>query len=132
MKLVNRGDPVELKLIFQAATWLLTLAFFSGLAMAIILFGTDKRAPFWIAKLHGYAATAAITLLIFGQLNIGLSRFGLYGLLTLLFAASGGLVLNLGFSWRQQPLPQWLVFVHMSVAFVGFLMVGLAGLSTTL
>lgn len=125
------GDYLEVKLIFRAATWLLAVAFFSGLAMALIRFATDRSSPRWIAKLHGFAAASAISLLFFAWLNGGLVRAGLYGLLILLVAAAGGLYLNLGFHWRRKPLPEWLVFAHLSVAFIGFLIVGVVGLSLT-
>ena len=97
--------------------------------MAFIRFATDRTSPPWVAKLHGFAAAAALSLLIFGWANVALPRASLYGLLTLLVAAGGGLVLNLGYHWRQKPLPEWLVFAHMSVAFVGFLVVGAVTLS---
>jgi len=48
-----------------------------------------------------------------------------------LAAAASGVVLNLGYHWRNKPLPQWLVFAHMSIAFIGFVMVGLLALTLT-
>ena len=120
---------MELKLIFRAATSLLSVAFVSGLAMGLIRFATDRPSPPWLAKLHGFAAAGAISLLVFGWVNASFSRPGLYGLLTLLGAAAVGLLLNLGYHWKQKPLPEWLVFVHMSVAFIGFLLVGVVTLS---
>jgi hypothetical protein len=128
----SEGDHLEAKLIFRAATWLLAVAFVSGLAMALIRFGTEKPSPPWVAKLHGLAAAAALSLLIFGWANVGVPRAGLFGLLTLLLAAAGGLFLNLGYHWRQKPLPEWLVFAHMSIAFIGFLVVGAVTLSLSL
>lgn len=97
--------------------------------MALIRFASEKPSPPWIAKLHGFAAVGALSLLVFGWVNIGFSSAGVYGLLILLVAAAGGLALNLGFHWRHKPLPEWLVFAHMSIAFVGFLIVGMVGLS---
>ena len=126
---VPEGDHLEAKLIFSAATWLLSVAFVSGIAMAFIRFATDRPSPLWVAKLHGFAAAAAIALLIFGWANVAFPRAGVYGLLTLLVAAAGGLVMNLGFHWKQKPLPEWLVFAHMSVAFIGLVIVGVVTLS---
>ena len=105
------------------------MAFVSGLAMAIIRFATDRPSPPWVAKLHGFAAAGAISLLVFGWANVSFSRPGFYGLITLLVAAAAGLLLNLGYHWKQKPLPEWLVFVHMSVAFMGFLLIGVVTLS---
>lgn len=92
----TEGDHLEAKLIFRAATWLLSVAFVSGLAMALIRFASDRQSPPWIAKLHGFAAAGALSLLIFGWVNVSLPRAGLYGTLTLLVAVVGGLFLNLG------------------------------------
>ena len=111
------------------ATWLLSIAFLSGLAMAGIRFASEKPTPPWLAKLHGFAAVSAISLLTFGWATIGLGRAGMYGLLILLIAAVAGVVLNLAFHWRNRPLPEWLVFAHMCAAFLGFLVVGLVGVS---
>ena len=97
--------------------------------MAIIRFATDRPSPPWVAKLHGFAAAGAISLLVFGWANVSFSRPGFYGLITLLVAAAAGLLLNLGYHWKQKPLPEWLVFVHMSVAFMGFLLIGVVTLS---
>ena len=108
---------------------MLSVAFVSGLAMAFVRFATDRSSSPLVAKLHGFAAAGAISLLLFGWINASFSRLGLYGLLTLLVAAGAGLYLSLGYHWRQKPLPEWLVFVHMSVAFIGFLLIGVAALS---
>jgi hypothetical protein len=124
-----RGAYLDAKLIFRAATWLLSVAFASGLAMAFIRFGTDRPSPPWVAKLHGFAAASAMSLLIFGWFNFAFSGPGLYGVLTLLVAAAMGLFLNLGYHWKRKPLPEWLVFAHLSVAFVGFLLVGAVSLA---
>ena len=127
--LIRKGGYLEVKLIFQMATWLLSIAFLSGLAMAGIRFASEKPNPPWLTKLHGFAAVSAISLLTFGWATVGLGRAGIYGLLILLIAAAAGIVLNLVFHWRNRPLPEWLVFAHMCAAFLGFLIIGLAGVS---
>lgn len=114
---------MSLQLIFKVANWLLSLAFLSGLAMAGRHFVTGSRPVPWLGKLHGFAASGAISLLVFAWVNVGLGSAGSYGLLALLVAAAGGLVLTLGFRFRQQILPDGLVFAHMCVAFVGFLII---------
>jgi hypothetical protein len=76
-----------------------------------------------------FAAAAALSLLIFGWANVTFPRAGLHGLLILPVAVAGGLFLNLGYHGKQKPLPEWLVFAHISVAFVGFVVVGVVGLS---
>lgn len=109
--------------LWQAATGLLAIAFASGLVMAGYRFGSDRESPVWLAKLHGYAAVAALALLLFSAAQATLSSVGLLGVLALLLAAAGGVVLNLGYHWRHKPLPEGLVFAHMAVAFVGFILV---------
>ncbi len=97
--------------------------------MVLIRFGSDRPSPPWLAKLHGFAAAGALSLLVFGWANVSFPRSGLYGLLMLLAAAAAGLFLNLGYRWRRKPLPEWLVFAHMAIAFIGFLPVGVVSLS---
>ncbi len=120
---------MEVTLIFRAATSSLALAFFTGLAMAFIRFGSDRQSPPWLAKLHGFAAAAALSLLGFGWVYAVFSRAASVALLLLLIAAAGGVVLNLGYHWKHRPLPEGLLFAHMSLAFVGFLVMFLVMIS---
>jgi len=113
--------PLQVTQIFRAATSSLAVAFSTGLAMAVIRFGSDRQSPPWLAKLHGFVAAAALSLLSVGWLYAEFTRAASLALLLLLIAAAGGIVLNLGYHWKQKPLPEGLVFAHMSVAFVGFL-----------
>ena len=115
--------------ILRVATVLLTMAFVSGLAMAAIRFASDKHSPPWLAKLHGFAAVAALTLLAFGWVNLTVSSAASFGLVALLVAAAIGLFLNLAYHGRRKPLPEGLVFAHMAIAFVGCLVVGMVLLS---
>lgn len=120
---------MEASLIFRAAAGLLTLAFVSGLAMAAIRFASDLASPPWLAKLHGFAAIGALALLGLAWASLALPPTGLYGLLILAAAAASGVMLNLGYHWKNKPLPEGLVFVHMSIAFIGFVIVGLMTLT---
>jgi hypothetical protein len=125
----NQGSFLETHLFFRAASWVLTAAFFSGLAMAFSRFVSNRSAAPWMTKLHGYAASSGIGLLVFAWINIGVSSAGIYALATLAAAAAAGLVLSLGYRHRGKPSPEWLVFTHMCVAFMGFLIVVAMGLS---
>lgn len=102
---------------------LLAAALASGLVMAGYRFGSDRESPPWLAKLHGYAAVAALAVLLFGWTQSAPSRAALVGVVCLLLAAALGLVLNLAYHWRRQQLPEGLVFVHMAIAFLGALLV---------
>ena len=109
--------------------WLLSLAFTSGLVLAGLHFVTDMRSPRWLGKLHGFSVSSAVALLVFAWGTVGLGQAGTYGLLALFLAAGAGVTINLAFSSNRKPVPDWLLFIHMCVAFIGFLMVFLALLS---
>ena len=117
--------------MFRAATACLCLAFASGLGLAGVRFFTDRASPPWLAKLHGFAAVGALALLGLAWATAPLTSAAVFAVLALLLAAAGGVALNLGYHWRQRALPEGLVFAHMSVAFVGFLVVVMVLLSGT-
>lgn len=119
--------PLTLPLVVNT---LLSVALASGLVMAGYRFGADKAPPPWLTKLHGYAAVAALAVLMFSWTQAAPSRAAVMGVVCLLLAAALGLVLNLAYHWRQRALPEGLVFVHMSIAFLGWLMVFLTLLGT--
>ena len=50
----------------------------------------------------------------------------LWSLVLLLVAAAGGTVLFLGYEWKRELLPVWLVLVHAVVAVAGFLLLVVA------
>lgn len=106
---------------FRAASALLAVAFLSGVVMMFIRFGSERRSPPWIVKLHGYAAASAIALLSFGWAQLSYTGPATFAWLTLVLAGLGGLTLNLGYHVRRLPLPEWLVFAHMAVASLGLL-----------
>jgi hypothetical protein len=72
--------------------------------------------------LHGFLAGAALTLLIYADLTVGLPGMAQLALVLFLAAAAGGAFLNLHFHWKMQPLPIWLVLVHAGIAICGFLL----------
>ena len=108
---------------------LLAIAVGIGLVMAAYRFFSDRPSPAWLPKVHGFAAVSALALLSAGWASTEFSRAASFGLLALLIAAAGGVVLNLGYRGRQKPLPEGLVFAHMSLAFVGTLVVGMVMMS---
>ena len=114
---------MNVQLVLKAATWLLSLAFLSGLALAVRHFASSSRPVPWLGKLHGFCVAGALSLLVFAWASAGLSSAGAYGLLALVVAAAGGLLLSLGYRSRQKMLPDGLVFAHMCVAFIGFLII---------
>ena len=113
----------------QVVNTLLAATVTSGLVMAGYRFGSDRESPPWLTKVHSYSAVAAIAVLLFSWNQATPSRAAVLGVVCLLLAASFGLVLNLVYHWRHQPLPEGLVFTHMTIAFVGLLIVVLTLMS---
>jgi hypothetical protein len=65
-------------------------------------------------------------LIVYPALTVGISRTAIVGLVVLLAAALGGLVLNLNYHVKHRELPIWLVLVHAAAAVVGFLFLAIA------
>jgi uncharacterized membrane protein HdeD (DUF308 family) len=113
---------MEPMLSMQTAAVLLALAALGGLSMAGIRFAGKPHPPTWLAMAHGFIAGAAVTLLVYDFFTTGLPGPAQLGLLLFLLATAGGIVLNLGYHWKQLPLPRWMVVVHGLVAVVGFVL----------
>ena len=117
---------MEPMLSMRTAVVLLALAALGGLLMAGIRFAGKPHPPTWLAMGHGFIAGAAVTLLVYDFFTTGLPGLAQLGLLLLLIAAAGGIVLNLCYHWKQLPLPKWLVVVHALVAVGGFVLLLIA------
>ena len=116
-------------LLIQSSAWLLVVTAAGGLVMAFIRFGGEGRnPPSWLAMLHGFLAAAGVTLLAFAALSSGIPGTAWAGLVLLLIAAGGGVIMNLGYHVQAAPLPKWLVGVHSILALVGVVLVVLAAL----
>ena len=113
---------MEPTLILRTSTILLAIAAVGGLVMAGIRFAGDRQPPPALAMLHGFLAAAAVTLLLYAAMTIGLPSMAIGALVLFLVAAGGGVILNLNYHWKQLPLPKWLVIVHAAAAVVGFAM----------
>lgn len=107
--------------IMQTAAGLLTIAALGGVTMAVIRFSGKPRPPTWLAMAHGFLSAAAITLLLYAAFTVGLPPLAKTALALFLFAAVGGVVMNLNYHWKLLPLPKWLVIVHAGIAVSGFL-----------
>jgi len=113
---------MEPALMMQTATGLLAVSAAGGLVMAAIRFSGKPVPPTWLAMLHGFLSSAALTLLIYACFTVGLPGMAQIALLLFLAAAAGGAFMNLNFHWRMMPLPKWLVLVHAGIAICGFLL----------
>ena len=116
-------DPM---MMLKTSAALFTIAAIGGLAMAAIRLGRRSNPPAWLAMLHGLLAASGLTLLAYAACTSVIPAFAVYGLVLLLFAAVGGLVLNLAYQWRNLPLPIWLMLVHAAFAVAGFALLLLA------
>jgi glucose uptake protein GlcU len=113
---------VDPNLIVKTATVLLTLGILGGLIMAITRFRGKPRPATWLAMLHGLAAAAALTLLLYASLTVGLATIVNIALVLFVAAAIGGVVMNLKYHWSLRPLPVWLLVVHGAIAGSGYLL----------
>ena len=116
--------------ILLTSTVLLAVAAAGGLVMAGIRFVGDRSPPAALAMLHGFLAAAAVTLLLYAAVTVGLPKMALVALALFVAAAGGGAILNLNYHWKQLPLPKWLVLVHASAAVAGFVLLLVATWAT--
>lgn len=117
---------MEPALMMQTATGLLAVSAAGGLTMAAIRFAGAPHPPAWLAMLHGFLSAAALTLLVYAGLTVGLPGMAQLALLLFLAAAAGGAFMNLNFHWKLLPLPKWLVLVHAGIAVCGFVLLVIA------
>ena len=117
---------MEPGLVLLTSTVLLAVAAAGGLLMAGMRFVGDRSPPAALAMLHGFLAAAAVTLLLYAALTVGLPTVALLALVLFVAAAAGGAILNLNYHWKQLPLPKWLVVVHAGAAVLGFVLLVVA------
>lgn len=116
-------DP---NLMLQTAVVLLAITAAGGLLMAFMRFRGRPNPPNWIAMGHGLLAGSALTLILYPAFTVGIARTAVLGLVLLLAAAAGGLLLNLNYHVKHRELPIWLVLVHAAVAVIGFVILAIA------
>lgn len=117
---------MDAQTMLKTAVVMLAITAAGGLLIAGIRFSGRPHPPSWLAMLHGLLAGSGLTLLIYAAVVAGLPGSAWAGLVLLAAAALGGLVLNLGYHWRNLPLPIWLVLVHAAVAAIGFVVLAIA------
>lgn len=110
---------MEPLLIMKTACVLLAVAALGGLTMAGLVF-SNKTPPAFLAMAHGLLAAAAVTLLLYAYLTIGLPQLAGWALVLFLLAAAGGAFLNLNYHWRNLALPKGLIVGHAGLAVAGF------------
>jgi hypothetical protein len=118
---------MEAQHMLRTAIVLLAITAAGGLLAAGIRFSGRPHPPSFVAMLHGLLAAAGLTLILYAAYTRVLPDGVWLGLCVLLVAALGGLVLNLGYHWKNRPLPIWLVIVHAALAAVGLVVLALSG-----
>lgn len=106
-------------IMLRAATILLLLTAAGGVFMAIQRLTRKTNPPHWLAMAHGLLAAAGLTLLIYAVLNENTPSTAIVGLIMLLVAATGGVIMNLFYHLADKLLPQWLLHLHIALAAVG-------------
>jgi predicted membrane channel-forming protein YqfA (hemolysin III family) len=94
------------------------MAALGGLLMASMRFSGMPHPPAWLAMGHGFLAAAGLTLLTYAVLTTSAPASAQIALGLLLFAAGGGVVMNLLFHNRQKPLPIPLMILHALLALI--------------
>lgn len=118
---------MEAQLMLRTAIVLLAITAAGGLVAAGIRFSGRPHPPSFVAMLHGLLGAAGLTLAVYVAVLRGLPDAAWYGLASLVVAALGGLVLNLGYHWKSRPLPIWLVLVHAAIAVLGLVLLASGG-----
>lgn len=105
--------------MLQTAAVLLLLTAAGGVAMALQRMAKKANPPNWIAMAHGLLAASGLTLLIYAAVGGGLPGVAVIGVVILLTAAAGGVVMNLFYHLADKLLPQWLLHLHIGLAAAG-------------
>lgn len=108
---------------------LFAIAAAGGLILAGVRLLAGRNPPAALALLHGLLAGAGLTLLLYAEFTAGLPTLAVWGLVLLVLAACGGLVMNLVYAWNRKLIPRVLVYGHGLIAVAGFivLIVGALG-----
>jgi hypothetical protein len=112
--------------MLQAAVVLFAIAAAGGLAMAGIRLLARRNPPAWLSMLHGLLAAAALTLVAYAAVVVGVPSPAGWALLLFVVAAAGGAAMNLLWQWRQRPLPVGLMIGHAALAVTGLLLLCIA------
>jgi hypothetical protein len=120
---------MEPLLLVRTSAWLLAAAAAVGVVMAIYRLGQGRAAPLLASRLHGYLACAGLSLLLFGWARALLPRTAVLATFLLLVAAIGGLTAAHGRRWKWAPSIEALVFVHLTLAVTGYVLLLASSLS---
>ena len=109
--------------MLQTASILLLLTAAGGLLMALRRIAQKANPPSWLAMAHGFLAASGLTLLAYAGLTDRVAGGAMLGLVLLVVAAAGGVVMNLGYHLAGKLLPLWLLYLHIVLAAAGTFLV---------
>ena len=101
---------------------LFAIAAAGGLVLAAVRLVAGRNPPASLSLVHGLLAGAGLTLLLFAAFTAGLPSLAIWGLVVLLLAACGGLLMNLAYAWERKLIPRLLVYGHALLAVAGFVL----------
>jgi hypothetical protein len=117
---------MDVQTMLRTAVILLAVTALGGLLMAGMRFSGRPHPPTFITMVHGLLAASGLTLVLYVAFTAGLPGSGWIGLVLLLAAVLGGLVLNLRYHWERLELPISLILVHAAAAAIGLVVLALA------
>ena len=117
---------MDAQTMLRTAVVLLAITALGGLLMAGMRFSGRPHPPTFITMVHGLLAASGLTLVLYPAFTAGLPGGAWLGLILLLVAVLGGLVLNLRYHWERRELPIWLILVHAAVAAIGLVVLAIA------
>jgi hypothetical protein len=117
---------MDAQTMLRTAIVLLAITALGGLLMAGMRFTGRPYPPSSIAMLHGLLAASGLTLILYAGFTSGMPGGGWGGLVLLLVAVLGGLVLNLRYHTERRELPMGLVLGHAALAVAGFVVLALS------
>jgi len=113
---------MDAMMMLKVSAILFAISAVGGLVMASIRLMKKVNPPAWLAMLHGLMAASGLTLLAYANFAATVPAFALYALCLFVVAALGGLLLNLGYQWRNLPLPVGIMVLHALIAVSGFVL----------
>ena len=117
---------MDIQTMLRTAVVLLALTAVGGLLMAGMRFSGRSHPPTLVTMLHGLLAASGLTLVLYPALTTGLPGGGWAGLVLLLAAVLGGLVLNLRYHWERLQLPIPLLLAHAAAAAAGLVVLAIS------
>jgi len=117
---------MDAQTMLRTAIVLLAITALGGLLMAGMRFSGRPHPPSWLAMVHGLLAGSGLTLILYAGLTSGMPGGGWGGLVLLLLAVLGGLVLNLRYHWENRELPMGLMLGHAALAVLGFVVLAIS------